>query len=207
VGLEALSAPLVNLPPPPELSPAGHSLILEAEGFDARPAWPLGSSGVTVGWGYDLGYSRADVIKSDWHELPQRDRLAAVSGLTGRKAQAKIPELRDILIARDIGTRVFDLVDVAREYANCRRAYGKEEFDALRPNAQAALISLGFNRGYSMSGPNRVEMRNIRDAVPKRDYEYMAGQLRAMVHVWRGTSIERGMRNRRYAEAKLMETS
>lgn len=208
LGFETLGSPLVQLPPPPTLAPEGHALILEFEGFDARPAWPEGASGVTIGWGYDCGYYRSDVIKSDWHKMREDwvGRLAATSGITGQRARAKISQLRDILIDRQIGTEVFDNVDVAREYANCRKAYGKEAFEALRPNAQAALISLGFNRGYGMEGSNRKEMRNIRDAVPKRDYEYMAGQLRQMIRVWKGTKIENGMRRRRMAEAKLMET-
>jgi hypothetical protein len=151
---------------------------------------------------------RADVIRSDWHKLQSdyTSHLADQAGITGQAAKNRALALHYILIDRGIGTEVFDVVDVAREYANCRRAYGRDEFDALRPNAQAALISLGFNRGYKMEGPNRSEMRNIWDAVPRQDYPYMAGQLRAMTRVWRGTSIETGMHRRRYAEAKLMET-
>jgi hypothetical protein len=38
-------------------------------------------------------------------------------------------------------------------------------FENLRPNAQAALVSLVFNRGSSMTGANRLEMRNLRPLV------------------------------------------
>lgn len=198
-------APLVSLPSAPKLSDKGHALILSFEGFDWRPAWPGGASGVTIGWGYDLGYYSRAVIAQDWRELDDqpRQRLATQSGVTGRAAQARVAALRDILIDHGIGTRVFDNVDVAREYANCRRAF--PGFEDLRPNAQAALISLTFNRGTSMIGDSRREMRAIRDLVPDKDYHGMAEQLRQMVRVWRGTTIERGMRNRRLAEAALME--
>lgn len=198
--------PLVALPQAPHLTDKGHALILSFEGFDGRPAWPGGASGVTIGWGYDLGYYSRSVITQDWRELPDssRQRLATQSGVTGRAAQARIASIRDILIDRGIGTRVFDNVDVAREFANCHRAF--PGFDDLRPNAQAALISLTFNRGTSMIGDSRREMRAIRELVPSKDYHGMAEQFRQMIRVWRGTSIERGMRNRRLAEAQLMET-
>jgi hypothetical protein len=161
---------------------------------------------VTVGWGYDLGYYSKTVILNDWRELSEtpRVRLSKESGYTGQRAKSRIPAIRDILIDKGIGTRVFDNVDVAREYASCKRAFSG--FEDLRPNAQAALISLTFNRGTSFVGPNRTEMRAIRDLVPRRDYKEMANQLRKMTRVWRGTSIENGMRRRRNAEAQLMET-
>lgn len=199
------TAPVV-LPPPPYLTPEGESLIFEFEGFDARPAWPQGASGVTVGWGYDCGYYSPNIIKQDWHKLSgsYTQRLADTSGLTGRRAQAKISGLRDILIAHSIGDEVFRLVDVAREFKNCTRTF--PGFDSLRPNAQAALMSLTFNRGTSMIGDNRREMRNIRDYVPKMNYGAMASEFRKMIRVWKGTVIERGMTRRRNAEAKLMET-
>jgi GH24 family phage-related lysozyme (muramidase) len=99
---------------------------------------------------------------------------------------------------------VFNKIDVAREWTRAERAM--PGFEDLRPNAQAALISLGFNRGWSMTGDNRREMRAIRDAVPKKDYPEIASQLRKMIRVWTGTSIFNGMKRRRFAEAVLVET-
>jgi Phage lysozyme len=199
-------ASLVELPPPPTLTKAGHDLITSFEGFDYRPAWAGGESGVDVGYGYDTGFYSKAVILSDWRELPDSysQRLAEVSGITGARAYRLIPHLYDILVSLEIGTRVFDNVDVAREFSNCKRAFSG--FENLRPNAQAALISLSFNRGTSMIGPSRLEMRNIRALVPNKDYDGIAQQLRAMVHVWKGTSIYAGMYRRRFAEAKLVET-
>lgn len=193
-----------------ELSPDGHLLILDFEtggrsGYNPHPEWPQGASGTTIGIGYDCGYASADVIRNDWRALSEYDRtrLAATAGITGTRARAKVAMLQDILVQWNIATTVFDHVDVAREFGSARRAM--PGFEDLRPNAQAALISLGFNRGWAMSGPNRVEMRAIRDLVPSANYGGMALQLRKMVHVWTGTAIERGMTRRRLAEAKLME--
>lgn len=194
------------------LSSGGRSLVLEYEtggksGYDPHPEAPDPRlSGVTWGIGYDGHYNSPTVIKMDWAILGSRnvDRLAAMHPYYGRSAQAHLKEVRDITIAWQTATDVFDNVDVAREFANAKRAV--PGFEKLRPNAQAAWISLGFNRGWSMSGPNRVEMREMRDLTPKRDYEGIAFQLRKMPRIWRGTSIERGMTRRRIAEAKLMET-
>jgi hypothetical protein len=203
--------PLIVLPAAPGLTQAGHDLILEFEtdgrsGYKARPEWPRGQSGVTVGIGYDCGYMSATVVRQDWHRLtpPDPDRLATTAGITGQKASAKLSSVRDVLVQWEFAIDVFDNIDVAREFASCRHAY--TDFDELRANAQAALISLGFNRGYQMSGPARSEMRAIRDLVPKRDYDGMAAQLRKMVRVWKGTVNERGLTRRRLAEARLMET-
>jgi len=50
-------------------------------------------------------------------------------------------------------------------------------------------------------------MRSIRDRVPRQDYAGIAADIRAMIPIWAGTSIEKGMRRRREAEARLAESS
>lgn len=199
-------------PAPTDLSPAGYGLIIEFEvgglsGYNPRPEAPDAIvSGITWGIGYDGHTNSAARILEDWKRLRSEDvaRLALIHKYYGRSAQAHLNEVRDILVAWAIANDVFLKIDVAREFASCRRAY--KDFDSLRPNAQAALISLTFNRGTSTSGPTRTEMRAIVDLVPKRDYEGIAGQLRAMKRVWRGTAIQRGMERRRDAEAVLVLT-
>lgn len=210
--------PVIGLPSPPPLtdegrnlllSSGGRALVLEFEtggerGYDPHPEWPGAGSGVTVGIGYDLGYYSRSVIMSDWQAVKERQRLAETSGKKGQQARILIPALRDIFIRWDVATDVFDHVDVAREFSSAKRAV--PGFEDMRPNAQAAWISLGFNRGWQMSGPNRVEMRAARDLVPARDYEGMATQFRKMVRVWTGQNIYNGMKRRRYAEAELLLT-
>jgi GH24 family phage-related lysozyme (muramidase) len=57
-----------------------------------------------------------------------------------------------------------------------------------------------------MQGPNRSEMRDIRDAVPNQDYPRIASSIRHMERLWRGTVNERGLTRRREAEAALVLT-
>lgn len=206
------TAPLVALPAAPPLTQAGRDLIYEFEtggrsGYNPRPEWPRGASGVTVGIGYDCGYNSRQVIIADWAALPNRqeERLAATAGVTGRAAQSRLAEVRDIVVTWDLAGQVFDRVTVSKFWQLCERTY--PGFDALHPNAQAAILSLTFNRGSSLVGERRKEMLAIKQLVPKQDYRRMAGQIRAMERVWRGTEIEHGMTRRREAEARLLETA
>ncbi len=203
---------LVGLPPAPLLSERGYGLILDFEvgggrgyyeRFLARPTWPGAASGVTVGVGYDCGYNAPAVIREDWRALSASPRLVGVSGLKGVAAKARVAEVRDIVVAWELAEGVFNAVTVTRFWQLCERTY--PGFAALHPNAQAALVSLTFNRGASMVGDRRREMREIRDAAARADYGAMARANRASVRIWRGTAIERGMARRREAEAKLME--
>ena len=56
-----------------------------------------------------------------------------------------------------------------------------------------------------MQGDSRLEMRNIRVLVPKRDYKGIAQELRKMKRIWEGKGLD-GLLARREAEAKLVET-
>lgn len=196
----------------PILSKPGYDLIIEFEvggksGYDPRPEAPDARySGITWGIGYDAHQTTKAVILDDWQALGAITvgRLAVTQPYYGRSAQQHLHEVHDILVSWAAANDVFMKIDVTREYERARKAM--KGFEELRPNAQAALISLGFNRGWSMVGDNRKEVRAIRDLVPKKDYAGMAGQFRVMVRVWKGTSIERGMTRRRLAEAKLIET-
>ena len=205
---------LVGLPTV-ELSPAAEQLIIDQEvgggqayydKFLIHPDWPGGDSGCTIGVGSDLSTLSVANIRSDWHALPAPDltRLAATQPYHGTPAKTATARVHDIAVPWPIGLDVFDDVDVPRFYQLTRRTF--PGFDDLKPNAQGALTSLIFNRGESMVGSKRVQMRAIRDLVPSKDYRGMADQLRAMIPLWQGQSIYQDMKTRRNAEANLMET-
>jgi GH24 family phage-related lysozyme (muramidase) len=56
-----------------------------------------------------------------------------------------------------------------------------------------------------MQGDSRLEMRNIRNLVPKKDYKGIAKELRKMKRIWKGKGLD-GLLARRDAEADLVET-
>lgn len=193
------------------LSPAARALILEAEGFNAKPGWPGGQSGVTIGFGYDLGYVTVDQFESDWGERIRPDaleRLKAVVGLRALRARNRIAELSDLRIPRSAAEQVFD----ARMLPlfELRTAQAFPGVDALPEDARGALVSLVYNRGTSMidnsSDDRRREMRAIRAAVAAGDLAAIAVQLRAMKRLWQGKGLG-GLIARREQEAQLVESA
>ncbi len=202
--------PLFALPLPPILSDEGRELIIEFEtggraGYNPHPEMPGQASGVTIGFGYDLRFNSKAVIRADWAALPSKDleRLVAAQGLYGDAARVRARELRDITIPWEVAREVFEKVTVTKFDQLCQRTW--PGYDTLRDHAQDSLLSLTFNRGASLVGPKRRHMRSIASLSAKADYAGMAGQERAMIVVWQGTAIEKGMRRRRTAEARLME--
>lgn len=170
---------------------------------------PGGPSGPTGGVGYDFGYRDASVIVADWSLHPENARLAGAAGIKGpsgcRAYQVTVPDIR---ISYPLARRVFDRTSLVEYVRLSRRAFGQDDFCAAPANTRGALTSLVFNRGASMSGPNRSEMRAIRDeCLPARDWGCVARALRTMARVWRGSDIERTMERRRNDEAELAEAS
>lgn len=168
-----------------------------------RPTWPGAASGVTIGIGYDLGHQVRPVIAQDWREHRHVDELGQASGVKGAAAKALVPPMRHIETPLNLASEVFEESTVPRYWQSAERAFpGMQE---LRPCAQGALFSLVYNRGSAMAGSTRQEMRAIRDeCVPMRDHLCIAEQIRKMVRLWEGTSIENGMRRRRQAEAEMV---
>lgn len=196
-----------------EISPRALQLLLDYEVgggrayYDARlrhPTWPGGESGVTIGIGYDLGYTPRARFLADWHALPQvvLDRLGATMGCKGLRARERAKEVRDIVIEWPVALEVFQRATIPFWIAQTRVAFPGVE--ALPWDAEGALVSLVFNRGTSMEGDRRREMRLIRDAVLVKDLNVIAAALRRMKRLWLGKGLD-GLLARREAEARLVE--
>src|SRR5262249_20184295 len=169
------------------------------------PVWPGAASGVTIGVGYDLGYNSPATITSDWEQHLDQAVLApllATAGKTGQNAKAALASVKDIKVPWSAAFAVFQAVTIPKFTNLARNTF--PGFDDLDPNCQGALVSLVFNRGGSLDGPRRVEMRAIRDLVPHKDYAGIAQQIRKMKRLWIGTDVENGMSRRRDAEADLV---
>ncbi len=200
-----------------KLNEASMSLILKYEvgggeayynKFLRHPTWPKGESGITIGVGYDLGYNTAATIKNDWGPELSEDsikRLLQCAGVKGTSAQAILSPVKNIDIPWSAAFDVYEKVTIPKFWvATCSTFPGAEN---LNPNCQGALLSLVFNRGGSLKGERRSEMRNIRSMVPDKNYLGIAEQIRLMKRLWRGTEIENGMSRRRDAEADLVLSS
>lgn len=189
----------------------GIEFIIDEEGMDQPWRFPGGDSGVTLGHGYDLGAgteSKADMV-NDWKQWlsgAQLDRLSVAIGKTGNAARALCPQFRDINIGVEAADEVFFRATVPKYYGKMLAAFPNA--DKLPGIAQAALLSLVFNRGTSMKGERREEMRQIRQALagdPPYDLKRVAAAIRAMKKLWEGRGLN-GLITRREREARMVES-
>lgn len=169
------------------------------------PVWPGGASGVTWGVGYDGGHQRSQTILDDWQAHVDRARLAETAGITGSRAKSVLPQYRDIVVPYDYAYRVFEERSLVEYQRRAERAFpGLLDLPA---NACGAIVCVVYNRGTAMSGDHRREMRNLKDdCIPGRNVVCIAAEIRSMKRLWIGTPIERGLSNRREAEAILATT-
>ncbi|MCK9282299.1 MAG: hypothetical protein M0P71_16910, partial [Melioribacteraceae bacterium] len=198
---------LFDLPKVDGLSAAGRQLVYDFEvgggepyynKFLQRISWPGAASGATGGIGYDFAYSSPQNIRKDWVNLPDSylNRLVTASGKTGLSGKIKAKELNDILIKWKLAEEVFDNVTVARYWQLCERTW--PGFNELDENVQSVLWSLTYNRGGSLAGPSRIEMREIARLTPKKDYKGIAIQIKKMKRLWEGKGMQ-GLLDRRDA--------
>ena len=213
-GLERLEADRVTLKDDQIqacVSNIGHELILDFEiggpkGYAKtyhRPCRPPGDSGITIGIGYDLGYYQLNEFEADWRELlsPEDfERLRSVLRLKGPAAQARLAWVSDITIPWEAAKHVYHKVSVPKFGRRMLSIFPGAE--KLHRDCFSVLLSLVFNRGNSLKGESRVEMRNIRQALLDQKPELIPGELRAMKRLWPDV---KGLLRRRDAEAKLFE--
>jgi GH24 family phage-related lysozyme (muramidase) len=183
-----------------------------------RPVWPEFASGITIGFGYDLGYHTATQFDADWgSRLPAATmtRLKAVIGFKttepGRSAKVKkakqlVAALSDIGVPWDIALKQFDESKMPKLL---RDLYGAlDNLDRLHPHCRGALLSLVFNRGnggFTKDGDRYAELRSIRalmTAGRPADIRKIPDELRSMQRIWGKTS---SLAKRRREEADLFE--
>jgi GH24 family phage-related lysozyme (muramidase) len=193
------------------LSERALKLIVDFEGLNQPGRWPGGASGITLGYGYDLGHVTPAQFAADWaacFTAEQMARLRRAIGKTGAAARALAASLADIRCAPADARRVLVGASLPVYVARTRRAF--PGFDVLPLDVQGALVSLVYNRGTRMTdspGTNdRREMRAIRGLVAGGMVAGIAEQLRLMKRLWVGKGLD-GLLRRRDAEAALVESA
>jgi len=189
-------------------------LIIASEGCDLSPNWPGGESGVTYGYGYDLGYNSKDTIKKDWGGLVSKevlDFMLSVSGLKGQPAKAQVTELtKRYRISNPAAQTVLKTVSIPKFTALALRTY--PGLDKLNPDTIGAIVSLVFNRGASFgtegkpSWESRREMRELAPLITSGDYAGIADKIESMKRLWQGKQMG-GLIVRRENEANLINES
>jgi GH24 family phage-related lysozyme (muramidase) len=173
--------------------------------FLKRFTWPGGASGPTIGIGIDCAYYTAKELASLFSYLPLQKRklVEAASGKTGLagKEYTKVLRNEGIEMSWEQSQKIFMYTTWPKFAAITDKTFPRA--DELCDSAYGALVSLVFNRGGSLSGPSRVEMRSIRDLVPLKNYNAIAKEIRQMKRLWEGKNME-GLLRRRDAEANLV---
>ncbi|RVG06615.1 hypothetical protein CN234_21640 [Sinorhizobium meliloti] len=177
-----------------------------------KPVWPKGESGVTIGIGYDIGYTRATDLRKDWAGYLDDgaiDSLLVACGVRGSRARPVAGELRNVVVPWDVALKQYQNVMQPRYVGIAERAL--PNFKDLSEDCRGALVSLVYNRGASFGIPEHrdrtgryKEMRNIKAAMTKRDYVSVPQQIRAMKRLWNVSELP-GLHKRRDAEAVLFE--
>ena len=75
----------------------------------------------------------------------------------------------------------------------------------LCDDAYGAVVSIVFNRGASLSGASRVEMKNLINLISSKNYKGIAAEIRKMKRLWVGKGMD-GLIRRREDEALLVES-
>lgn len=181
--------------------------ILKWEKYESKPYVPSkggdGRSGITLGYGYDLGQQNIEQIKKDlalYYNPEQIQRLLKAQGKKGVSAQALVSSLSDITISKD---KAYDMVMIVK------KRYAEDTLkiypDILKyhPHCQGAILSLVYNRYIGLKGNRRKEMREIQDDL-KKSGSNVPMSLRSMKRLWT-TKQNRGLQARREDEAKIFE--
>jgi uncharacterized protein (TIGR02594 family) len=174
-----------------------------------KPTWPQGASGVTIGIGYDVGYTTPEKLEADWTGLipPEMvDHLKQACGVKRSPAGPLAKQLAadgvdvpfaaamDVFLKRDIPLWVG------------RVEHALPPAKTLNEDCLGALVSLAYNRGASFSkqGERYEEMNKIRECLASpATFAEIPDQFRSMKRLWPDMA---GLRTRRDNEANLFQT-
>lgn len=191
------------------ISKKSAEFILKEEGYMASPYVPenSNSSGVTLGYGFDLGQQTIATMRatiSDFYTEQQLSRLEAAIGFTGQKAKDLLSGISDIIISKNDATIL--AMKMKAKYAQIVVDTYPEVLNT-HPHSQGAILSLVINRGTSFIVPSvaaRVEMKNIQTDFTQGNLVDIPVQIRSMKRLWVGKGLD-GLIKRREGEAKLFE--
>ena len=188
---------------------AVNELIIEFEVtskqvYDSRykkPVWPGGTSGVTIGLGYDIGFATPGMLQKDFgaylrpSELQQLSKCCGVIGIACKKL---LPI--DVVIPWQVACEVFYKVSLPKYAKLAASVY--DELETLHPWEQTAIVGLVYNRGASIKGERRAEMAQLVAAIKNDNDILMASIIKQMKRLW--GEDQKGLRLRRDKEAAFI---
>lgn len=206
--------------------PSGASLIASKKSLDVivefevsskaiyerkykSPILPGESSGITIGIGYDLGHVNSTTFTNDWKNVLNNSDFSILLGTVGKtklNAQnALTDQVKRVTIDWNTAIEVFYTKSMPVWARNTRKIY--PGLEKLPPDAQGAIISLVYNRGFSLGQEDRrLEMRNLVSLISVGNLKSIASEIRKMKRLWAITE-SRGIHIRRDKEADLIENA
>lgn len=192
------------------ISKKSAEFILAWESYVSKPYVPDGdnTSGVTVGYGYDLGQqteASAREILSDYYSSSEVDRLITAIGRKGQSAKEIVSDFSDIYISKE---NAMDMAMVLKQKYSQQVVDTYPQAIMLPPDSAGAILSLVYNRGSGLQDrigdqlERRREMREIKNDFDLNEIENIPSRIRSMKRLWPNQG---GLRNRREGEAKLIE--
>jgi GH24 family phage-related lysozyme (muramidase) len=186
------------------------------EGCPSHPYVPGGQSGVTIGYGYDLGQQTPTSVQeklTPYFTTAQISLFLQVVGLQGLAAHNALPIVSSISIPHTFADQAF--LEHMHEFALIT-AHAYPRMVYLHPDCQGALLSLVFNRGIAFSVNNKGqqghpdfvadvhrEQRNIRDLLANGHVDLISNEFSSMKRIWLYDPLHKftGLRARRDEEA------
>ncbi len=199
-----------------KLSKDAYNLILKYEvgggrnyyeKFLSKFTWPGGASGPTIAIGIDCAYYKPEELRNIFNFLQAKEieMICGASGKTGEAGKEYTKQLRKagIIVGWNEAVNIFENTTWLKF-----SMLSEKTFPGLRDlcdNAYGAIVSIVFNRGSSLKGDSRLEMRNIKRLIAEKKYKNIASEIRKMKRLWIGKGLD-GLLERREAEANLVET-
>jgi hypothetical protein len=150
--------------------------------------WPGGSSGPTVGVGYDCGYETPESIRADWGPFVDAATLAALIGASGHRgsdgARYVAVHRHAITIPWDVALKQFQAHELPKW--ELITATHLPNTDKLSGDSFGALVSLTYNRGpsYDLPGQRFSEMRNIKAHMAAQRFDLIPNEFLSMRRLW-----------------------
>jgi GH24 family phage-related lysozyme (muramidase) len=186
--------------------------LLATEAYREYPyALPDNNSGVTIGYGYDLGQQTSAAVDAELKDLYTESEIESLKGALGKKGQDArdfVHNVSSISINKDNALKL--AIIMKKRYAQqVVNVYPKAI--NLHPDCQGVLLSLVVNRGNALSGNTpakalaRLEMKQIKEDFDSDKPELISSRLRSMKRLWENAPETAGLVTRREKEAVYFE--
>lgn len=194
-----------------KISQRAINLILDAEGIDQPSQWPGGGSGITLGYGCDIGADPSSL--KFWEGILTPSEISTLNqarGITGRSAKQLATRFTRIKVTRPQSMEVFTRHTLPHEIEKTLATFPCVE--KLPNDVLGALVSIVYNRGTSLVGERRREMAEIKIIIlahaeglisTAKAIKGISAQITAMKRIWFGQGLK-GLLLRRDAEARLV---